>query len=257
MSPHEFLSSLWGADGQGNLSKVHFIAEKTPGGMIHHPVATVDDALATAAKVSAAGNDAYFACSAFITDANRTADNAAGAQCLWFDLDCGSEKAAKNEGYLTKPDALIALRDFSDSVGLPRPPVLVDSGNGLHCYWYFADFISAGEWRKLARELKRIAAHHGLRADPQRTADIASVLRVPGTMNAKDPNSPKPVTILHFGPAIDFPTFAAIADRQVQELDSNLGPPQQKDGNFPPSSALKIIKADAPQSNMSPNSREP
>jgi hypothetical protein len=242
MNASDFLSSLWGADDQGNLSKVHYIAERTRHDWKHHAVSTIADAVAKAVQISKAGRNAYFACAAFETTANRKGDNAAGAHEFHCDIDCGPDKAAKNEGYATKIDALGALRDFCNSVGLPKPAAVVDSGNGLHTYWYFKDFIPADQWRALARKLKTLAAKHGLRADPTRTADIASVLRVPATMNFKDPAHPKQVQILSFSGPNDFKAFADALNQPVAGLVSNLGAPAQKVGDYPPSSAIEIIK---------------
>jgi hypothetical protein len=187
--------------------------------------------------------NAYFACAEFKTIANRKGDNATGAQSFWLDLDCGPDKAAKNEGYLTKCDALSALRDFCKSLGLPKPAAIVDSGNGLHCYWYFTVFIRVDQWRALARKLKTLAAQRGLRADPMRTADIASVLRVPDTMNVKDPANPKPVKIWRFSEATNFQIFAAALDGPEPDLGNNLGAAEQKAGDYPASSAHKIIES--------------
>ena len=239
----DFLASIWGANEQGSLKYVHLIAEKLPtGGFKHYPVSDVHVAIKEAFRIASVGHDAYFACAAFKTDANRTAGNAAGANSFWFDLDCTPEKASKNEGYATKCDGVVALTEFCKTIGISTPSNLVDSGNGFHCYWHFSDFISAGEWRKLARQFKRLAAKHGLRADPSRTADIASVLRVPGTMNLKDPDHRKQVTILKKSGERDFHNFVAALDQAEPDFESNLNAQKQTGGNFPPSSAHEIIK---------------
>lgn len=101
------------------------------------------------------------------------------AQALWMDLDCGGDKP-----YATKADAAKALAGFCTTLQLPFP-MLVDSGNGLHCYWRLDRAINYAEWRPLAEALKRRAIEHGLELDRQVTADAARILRPVGTTNRK------------------------------------------------------------------------
>jgi hypothetical protein len=212
----QFLGRLWGADTQGALTNVHMVVEKTPAGWIHHPVYTVHDAAACAWEVSARGQDAYFACGAYSSfngsgQGNRTKANALGASCLWLDLDCGEGKA-----YPDKETALRALRAFCKSTGLPKPSFIVDSGNGLHIYWQFGELIEKEAWRALATRLKALANAEGLKADPARTADIASVLRVPGTYNWKDPKNPKRVVIWGIWAERDLKLFDGVMEAAAQ-----------------------------------------
>lgn len=209
-----FLGSLWGADVDGRLPGVHFIGSLNPGGgpMTHSPVSTISEALTKAGEISGAGRNAYFACAQYLTPDNRKGENAAGAYGFWFDIDCGEAKAAEGKGYLTKTAAKEALVEFCGGVGLPHPSIIVDSGNGLHCYWHFKIFINRERWRELAGKLKKLAARHGFLADPSRTADIASVLRAPGTTNWKDPSNPKPVTVKRLAVAVNLDAFAAALD---------------------------------------------
>jgi uncharacterized protein (DUF927 family) len=192
---YQFFARLWGADAQGTLTNVHMIAEKAPTGWVHHAVHNVREAAARASEISARGRDTYFACAAYSSfngssHGNRTKANALGASCFWLDLDCGEDKA-----YPDKETALRALRDFCGSTGLPKPSFFIDSGNGLHVYWQFRELVEKDTWRAVAENLKRLTDGEQLKTDPSRTADIASVLRVPGTHNWKDPDTPKPVFI--------------------------------------------------------------
>lgn len=75
------------------------------------------------------------------------------------------------------------------------PTLIVSSGSGVHVYWVFDAFLERDRWLSFAGKLKVLMKAFGLHADPSRTADIASVLRVPGTLNYKY-HPPKPVTIL-------------------------------------------------------------
>ena len=120
-------------------------------------------------------------------------DNTDAMRCFWMDLDV---KAAP-DAYPDRQQAMRALRRFVAENTLPVPYV-VGSGAGLHVYWPMDDSISADEWVQHANILKQVAKVQGLKADPSRTADRASVLRPVGTLNYKtDP--PGAVSLLCTG----------------------------------------------------------
>ncbi len=121
----------------------------------------------------------------------RTQANSLAIKCFFFDIDVGDDP----KKYPDQLAALAALKAFCAETGLPRP-VLTSSGGGVHVYWPLSEALPAAEWRLHAAKLKQLAVHHGLRIDPSRTTDSASVLRVPGTFNLKDPTSPRPVVLL-------------------------------------------------------------
>jgi hypothetical protein len=113
----------------------------------------------------------------------RTQQNALMARSLWVDIDtrASNPKAV----YLDQQEAAEAVLAFCLRAGLPRP-VFVDSGYGLHCYWPLERPLAPDEWRRYANALKALCAREGLAIDPARTADIASILRTPGTTNRKN-----------------------------------------------------------------------
>lgn len=148
-------------------------------------VASIPEAIAIAAKYSAKDYNVYHACGEFLSPDNRKASNATGACALWLDIDCGTDKAAAGKGYLSKAEAFGSLIEFCKKTGLPSPTHIVDSGGGLHVYWVFDRHIAAKQWRESAEKLKHITQTLGLKADATRTADIASILRLPGTLNFK------------------------------------------------------------------------
>ena len=149
------------------------------------------DALARAQSMSGPGIDPYFAPAEYRTPNSRTADNILGAYAFWVDLDVGPAKAKDAKGYSTLADAQAALREFCIKAGLPTPTHLVESGSGLHAYWTLSDFLDRETWLAHAVKIKAIAKQFGFLADPTRTADIASVMRLPGTLNLKyDPARP-------------------------------------------------------------------
>jgi hypothetical protein len=113
--------------------------------------------------------------------------------CLWVELDvkpgaCPSLDVAR---------AIIA--SLSIILGT-RPSVIVESGHGLHAYWPISDGhingdFTTGHARALMRRWGRLAAvvadKLNISVDP--VFDLARMMRVPGTVNNKDPQYRVPV----------------------------------------------------------------
>jgi hypothetical protein len=139
-----------------------------------------------------AGHAAYHACANFDEARHdpvgtprsqrqygRTKRNVRGAKAFWYDVDAGPNKSY--------PDAEIAWQavlDFCRKVNLPRP-LIVRSGNGLHVYWPLECSLDRGTWERHAHGLKALCIKQGLHVDHNRTTDISSVLRTPGTHHRK------------------------------------------------------------------------
>lgn len=131
--------------------------------------------------------------------ANRTGKNAAGCRVFYLDIDVGKPGA-----YQTKEEALIGIDAFVKDTGL-KEPVIVDSGNGYHCYWLLDALLSEDDWSASAKRLKALCESQGLKADNV-TKDKARVLRVPESINYKDSDEPKKcelVTSITIYPAKD------------------------------------------------------
>lgn len=123
----------------------------------------------------------YFTPAIFKNNSSRKAENAVGACAYWLDLDM--ENAQEK------------LDDFLSASGFPQPTHIVSSGKGLHVYWVLTRMIPKETWQRKAKLLKEACRAFNFDADPARTADISSLLRVPGTLNHKyDP--PRLVTLL-------------------------------------------------------------
>jgi hypothetical protein len=120
----------------------------------------------------------------------RVQRNMAAAKCFFFDLDVGP----KDNKYASQDEAKVALLTFLSQAQLPRP-LVTSSGGGLHVYWTLTDPLESEEWRVTAQKLRQLAFHFSLKADPARTTDTSSVLRVVGTYNLKDRDNPRPVTV--------------------------------------------------------------
>lgn len=159
-------------------------------------VSSVSVAVSRALEYSAAGIEVYFACAEYSTSNSRNAANASGAWGFWMDIDCGDKKDSAGKGYPTEDDALLALKKFCKDAGLPAPTHIVSSGGGLHVYWVMDSVVEREKWQEYAVKLKALTNSLNFLADDSRTSDIASVLRVPGTLNHKY-NPPRPVSLRH------------------------------------------------------------
>ncbi len=131
--------------------------------------------------------DTFFSVASFQTDTSRLGINALNMRSFFVDLDC---KHAKDLVETAKPfasakEAVTALYEFTQTTGLAQlgEPWLVSSGGGVHAYWPLSRDIPAAEWKPQAENLKRLCFDHGLKIDMGVTADVARLLRVPGTTN--------------------------------------------------------------------------
>ena len=169
-------------------------AIKQPGkkGLRHEFASTIDDLAATIAGADRDGLEVYFACASYREARNdppgtpagqrvlgRTKRNVLVIKSLWLDLDAGA-----NKPYRDVLEARQALAALCRTAKLPIP-VCVVSGSGLHVYWPLRVPLDRTTWERYASGLKRLCERNGLNADPARTADASSVLRVPGTHNRK------------------------------------------------------------------------
>jgi hypothetical protein len=140
-------------------------------------------------RTDASGQTVYHACASF-KKKSRQADQALSARSLWCDVDAGPGKP-----YATPQEAAVATYEFCDRAGLPVP-ILVGSGAGLHVYWPLVQALEPDVWRRYAKALRSLSKTSGFHADPVRTADIASILRTPGTTNRKR----DPAVLVEVGP---------------------------------------------------------
>jgi hypothetical protein len=113
------------------------------------------------------------------TDQRNKADDASALIALWLDLDV-------KDGYFeTKDEA----SEFADD--LTPPTILVDSGHGIQAWWVLdTPWVFNGngdrdDAHSLSEKWHALAIQEsGVKIDP--VQDLARVLRVPGTVNAKE-----------------------------------------------------------------------
>lgn len=128
----------------------------------------------------------YFTPAEFPPRARRLAANALSARAFWLDIDRPWESAGRE------------VEAWCATTGYPRPSAVNVSGNGIQCFWFLREPLEADAWREKAKLFKR--ATSALRADETRTADIASLMRVPGTTNTKAGKATTRAFILEFEP---------------------------------------------------------
>lgn len=154
-----------------------------------------DDFLQACVTLATPINNLYFAMGSFKQgfhdagkkDANgnsvlsfRKQSNVKSLKSLWLDIDVGDDKP-----YKTQRQAIDATKLFIKETRLPVPWIVSSGSGGLHLYWAIDALISPDVWRQLAEQLHGATLQHGLGADPARTRDYASILRVPNSYNCK------------------------------------------------------------------------
>ncbi len=209
----------------------------TPHNGRHYACTNDAELSATTAREEAEGRTVYFTCATYaepcITGPDgkrryRVKENVFQVKAVWLDIDCGADKAAKGAGYGTKREGAQALKELCKAAGLPSPTWIVDSGNGLHVYWALLEAVSREAWEATTGRFKNLCQALGFLADPSRTSDAASVLRLPGTTNRKDPANPKPVTIKHKGKPTTLEAFDAAVCAALARLGE--GKPHEVQG---------------------------
>nr|WP_314089552.1 DUF5906 domain-containing protein [uncultured Shinella sp.] len=115
-----------------------------------------------------------------------------------FDFDVLTPDNLDAHAETALPESFDGLQAFMDDIGLPPPSALVHSGNGLHGYWFLDRAMPAHEAHTAHRRFQRAIielAREKKRWKLDNTADLARVLRYPGTWNRKR-NIVRPVLLV-------------------------------------------------------------
>lgn len=178
-----------------------------------------DEADEFIAELEQEGREVYFSVATFKDNTKQSnVPNIAVLKSFFLDVDCGPGK-----DYATAQEGLQAAKEFCKATGLPRPTI-ISSGNGFHLYWILEESCGYNEWKKIGIALKQKVAALGFRFDPAVTGDGARILRVPDTMNTKDPQNPKPVTIIRIEPPIALKDFSALIPPVLDNADLSKAP---------------------------------
>ena len=128
----------------------------------------------------------------------RLSDDAVAIKSLFIDVD------VKEGAYPDTNTALMALKDFITSLGIPMPTAVVASGSGgFHVHWAMDRALTKPEWQVMANALAAATKDKGLDTDSQCTIDAARILRVPETLNLKN-GEQKPVKLLSLGKEVSY-----------------------------------------------------
>ena len=196
----------WPSQDTSGVNNLHWTLVKYVHGMGGRPFSTLVDFMTyidRAKNRPASIKDIYFCLSmqkktgpvknGYVT-AYRNKDNVAGLKAIWLDLD------VKASAYQTTEEALIALHEFCQTTGYPKPTAIVFSGSGgAHVYWISDRMLTFEEWFSYANGLKQLGIERGLKADYTCTIDSGRVLRVPDTFNHKT-TPPNPVSLKMLAP---------------------------------------------------------
>lgn len=152
------------------------------------------------------GKDVYFGVAIRKDTTDGTAANCKPTRVAWTDVDLidhpdltggqsknGLLEASPEELEEYKRELLKRVLTHCHELEL-LPRVIVDSGHGLQVYWVRRVATTAAETEDFN---KRLALAFG--GDPKST-DLARILRVPGTLNLKNPDRPLPVQVVHEDP---------------------------------------------------------
>jgi hypothetical protein len=198
VSKTEFLSLVLPPTGQ--YCVVGLGTDKKPKQVF---VESIDEVSDYADAMVHKGYDAYFALANFQSDEGRTVANAKELNSFFIDIDCGANKA-----YADQTEGIEALQKFLASTDFTKPTVVVNSGRGLHAYWVLEQPITREEWKPIAERFKALCQEHKFEADPAVTADVARILRIPETLNFKDPDNPLPTKVLKAGKRVSLSAFS-------------------------------------------------
>lgn len=253
MTPTEFLRAVWPTEGIYALATPFTIPGTSARTYAHKTFNTIDEAAAYAERFKDRG-DLYFCVHSLRehkvwnpakTDRKtgelgayevRTQANTHSSRAFFYDLDVG-DKAGK---YPTQAAALAGLIAFCKATSLPKPMV-TSSGGGLHVYWRLVTDVTSAEWRGYASKLRQLARHHGLLADPMRTTDTASVLRVAGSYNWKNPERLRAVNVLVEGAVSGTGEFMKLVDDALVRAGVTAKP------------VLSLFDTPMPETTLAPN----
>src|SRR5258708_2744278 len=176
------------------------------------PVHKREAILKQADVLNAEGYSLYFApCPR--TKQKGNAESAAMLPALWVDLDCDNHPVRREV-------ALAKLHEFN-----PLPSIIVDSGGGWHAYWLTSEpfLLTDQDSREYAARLLR-GLFCALGADPEYVKSVASIMRLPDSVNTKPERGGAIVTIVEFAldrsyPISDFAWLEAQADLRTQRLN--------------------------------------
>jgi len=135
-----------------------------------------------------AGSGIYFA-PCLRSESKGSAESAALVPALWLDVDTDGDTAQREH-------SLNKLRSFD-----PAPSFILDSGGGWHAYWLLDEPFTLTDdtaRTRIADVLRGLAAALG--GDPAYVKSVASVMRLPESINTKPERNGAVVSIVEGDP---------------------------------------------------------
>src|SRR5260221_8638420 len=182
------------------------------------PVQKRDAILKKADALNHEGYSLYFAVCPR-TKQKGNAEAAALLPALWVDLDCDDDPARRET-------ELVKLKVFD-----PSPSIILDSGGGWHAYWILSKplLLTDPSSRDYAAHLLR-GLFCALGADPEYVKSVASIMRLPDSVNTKPERGGAVVTVIEFAldrryPISDFAWLEARAELPKKLLNQAEHPP--------------------------------
>ena len=134
-------------------------------------------------KLAESGYNTYIRCSVLRSIPNKGRGTKAvtyGTSFLYADIDSKSDATLKKiQGFL-------------------KPTILVDSGHGYHVWYKIKGFVEDID------EIEARNAWISQRLNGDKCYDAARVLRIPGTLNWKNPENPLPVKAVEFNADVEY-----------------------------------------------------
>ena len=150
-----------------------------------------------------------------LKEKKRVAVNTLYIKSFYIDIDVGETK-----DYKTQKEALLELSKFLEITKLPLPSV-VNSGNGVHVYWFLKQQLDRAEWKPIADQLKELCLQHDLKIDRLITGDSVRLLRCPDTNNLKQ-TPPRPTLLLRDAPTYDLEVITKILNKNTEPLKDTI-----------------------------------
>jgi len=171
---------------------------------VHDYASSIDEVVELIQTHVKEERNVFVAMSTF-NEQDRKASKSIFVKSFYLDLDVGESK-----DYQTQKEALIDLSNFLETSKLPMPAI-VNSGNGIHAYWFLKEQITVEEWKPLATQLKNLCVAEGLKIDLAITADGARLLRCPNTVNYKK-TPPSPTLVVKDAEEYDLKVIKTVLD---------------------------------------------
>lgn len=179
---------------------------------------TVADLLTVLYDRATKGIDTYYGVGSYkekLYKEMRAVQNVRHVRSVWHDIDVG-----KIGAYQTREEAIAAVDSLVAQGVILEPTYYVNSGNGVHIYWCLDDDLDVESWMTLSAQTYRaIKSDAKMCVDVSRIQDFASIMRMPGTWNFKDPANPLQVLVVR-GPGKiytteDFDNFYGVENLEL------------------------------------------